>query len=135
METFLYTLVQLVHNFGAAAVAGSPVAALWFGRENKIALQKITWLMTLGWVIQGATGVGFAITSYTMDGAIRHVDGIAFVALALKVACTFVGAVVAGSYLITGSHWSAPNQLRMWKLMVIMTLSALAAAAVLRWYS
>ena len=134
MENFIYTLVQLVHNFGAVAVAGSPVAALWFGRENKIVLQKLTWLMALGLVAQGASGIGFAVTSYTMKGALPEVEGVALTALALKVGCTFVGVVLAGFYLVTGSRWSAVNQLRMWKLMVIMTLTALSAAAFLRWY-
>lgn len=135
METFLYTLVQLVHNFGAAAVAGTPVAALWFGHENKLALQKLSRLMALGWLVQGASGIGFALTSYTMDGALRHVEGVALTALALKIGCTFVGTILAGTYLIRGSRWSAVNQLRTWKFMVMMTLTALAAAAVLRWYS
>ena len=134
MENFIYTLVQLVHNFGAVAVAGSPVVALWFVRENKIALHKLTWLMALGWVAQGVSGIGFAVTSYTLKGALPEVEGIALTALALKVGCTLIGVVLAGLYLMTGSRWSAVNQLRMWKLMVIMTLSALTAAAVLRWY-
>src|SRR5206468_10799244 len=84
MENFIYTLVQLVHNFGAVAVAGSPVVALWFGRENKIALHKLTWLMALGWVAQGASGIGFAVTSFTMKGALPEVEGVALTALALK---------------------------------------------------
>jgi hypothetical protein len=134
METFIYTLVQLVHNFGAAAVAGSPIAALWSGRENKTALRKLAWLMALGWVAQGASGIGFAVTSYTMEGALPKVEGVALTALALKVGCTLVGVVLAGFYLMTGSRWSTVNQLRMWKFMVITTLTALSAAAALRWY-
>ena len=60
MENFIYTCVQIVHNFGAVAVVGSPAVALWLGRENKIALHKLTWLMALGWLAQAASGIGFA---------------------------------------------------------------------------
>lgn len=134
MENFIYTLVQVLHNFGAVGVGGSAVAGLWFGRESKTALRKLTWLMALGWVTQGASGIGFAITSYTMEGALPKVKGAALVALALKVGCTLIGVLLAGYYLMTGARWSAVNQLRMWKLMVMMTLTALTAAAVLRWY-
>jgi len=77
MENFIYTLVQLVHNFGAVALAGSPVVALWFGRDNKIALHKLTWLWPLGWVAQGASGIGFAVTSYTIKGQLPAVEGVA----------------------------------------------------------
>ena len=30
LENILYASVQLAHNFGAAAVTGMPIAALWF---------------------------------------------------------------------------------------------------------
>ena len=135
METFLYTLVQVAHNFGAAAVAGSPIAALWFGRENDIVLQRLSWLMALGWLVQAVSGIGFAVTSYTMDGSLRHVEGIALVALALKVCCTLVGTVLAAACLMAGSRWSAMKRLRLCKLMITMTSTALVCAAVLRWYS
>src|SRR6266545_3191464 len=133
MENFIYTCVQIVHNFGAVAVVGSPAVALWLGRENKVALHKLTWLMALGWLAQAASGIGFAITSYALKGALPEVTGVTLVALALKVGCTFIGVVLAGLYLVTGSRWSTLNQLRMWKVMVIMTLTALSAAALLRW--
>lgn len=67
-----------------------------------------------------------------MKGALPEVEGVALTALALKVGCTLIGVVLAGFYLMTGSRWSAVNQLRMWKLMVIMTLTALTAAAILK---
>src|SRR5207245_8968278 len=104
MENFIYTLVQLVHNFGAVAVAGSPVVALWFGRENKIALHKLTWLMALGWVAQGASGIGFAVTSYTMKGALPEVEGVELTALALKVGWYLMGVVLSGFYFISSSR-------------------------------
>ena len=69
MENLIYTWVQIVHNFGAVAVIGSPAAALSLSRQNQIVRYKLAWLMLLGWLAQGASGIGFALTSYTMKGA------------------------------------------------------------------
>jgi hypothetical protein len=65
MENFIYTLVQLVHNFGAVAVVGSPAAPLCLSREDQFARHELAWLMVLGWLAQGASGIGFALTRYT----------------------------------------------------------------------
>jgi hypothetical protein len=85
MENLIYTWVQIVHNFGAVAVIGSPAAALSLSRQNQIVRYKLAWLMLLGWLAQGASGIGFALTSYTMKGALPEVTGIALGALILKV--------------------------------------------------
>lgn len=58
--------------------------------------------MLLGWLAQGASGIGFALTSYTMKGALPEVTDIALGALVLKVGCTFIGTVLTGFYLATG---------------------------------
>ena len=134
MENLIYTWVQIVHNFGAVAVIGSPAAALSLSRQNQIVRYKLVWLMLLGWLAQGASGIGFALTSYTMKGALPEVTGIALGALILKVGCTFIGTVLTGFYLATRLRWSAAREHRMWQLMLLMTVSAITAAAFLRWY-
>jgi hypothetical protein len=134
MENLIYTWVQIVHNFGAVAVVDSPAAALCLSRENLLVRHKLAWLMVLGWLAQGASGIGFALTSYTMKGALPEVTGIALGALVLKVACTFIGTVLTGFYLATRLRWSATQEYRMWQMMFVMTITAITAAAFLRWY-
>ena len=134
MENLIYTWVQRVHNFGAVAVIDSPAATLSLSRQNQIVRSKLAWLMLLGWLAQGASGVGFALTSYTMKGALPEVTGIALGALVLKVECTFIGTVLKEFYLATRLRWSAAREHKMWQLMLLMTVSAITTAAFLRWY-
>ena len=37
MGDLIYTCVQLIHNFGAVTVVGSPAVALWLGQDQKVA--------------------------------------------------------------------------------------------------
>ncbi|MGA7385672.1 MAG: hypothetical protein WBW81_13570 [Methylocella sp.] len=62
LENFLYGDVQLVHNFGAAAVTGLPIAALWLGPAPPV-LRKMAWLILFAWLVQGASGAGFGTVS------------------------------------------------------------------------
>ena len=60
MLNLVYTCVQILHNFGAVAVVGSPAAAWWFARDNPAAQCRLAWLLAIGWAAQGASGAGFA---------------------------------------------------------------------------
>ena len=40
LENVSYGGVQLVHNFGAAAVTGLPIAALWFKPAAPVLVRK-----------------------------------------------------------------------------------------------
>ena len=55
LENVLYGGVQLVHNFGAAAVTGLPIAALWF----KSAAPEDS-LAHLACLLQAASGIFLA---------------------------------------------------------------------------
>src|SRR3989442_13037498 len=63
MLNLVYTGVQILHNFGAVAVVGSPAMAWWFARDNLAAHGRLAWLLVLGWAAQGALGAGFGLTS------------------------------------------------------------------------
>jgi len=134
MGDFIYTCVQLVHNFGAVIVIGSPAAALWLGQDHKAAQCQLAWLMALGWAAQGASGAGFGITSFYLKGQIPDVTGVALAALVIKIACALTGFVLAAVYLRTGSGWSSRTQLRLRQIMLGLAVTALSAAAFLRWY-
>ena len=74
LENILYAGVQIAHNFGAAAVTGLPIAALWL-ELARTPLRKIAWLTLLAWLVQSTSGAGFGIVSYFVVGQlpeIRH---------------------------------------------------------------
>ncbi len=63
LENALYGGVQIVHNFGAAAVTGLPIAALWFRPAAPVA-RRMAHLVLLARFAQAARGVGFGTVSY-----------------------------------------------------------------------
>ena len=134
MGDFIYTCVQLVHNFGAVTVVGSPAMALWLGDDDKATQHRLAWIMVLGWVAQGASGAGFGITSFYLKGHIPDVGGIALVALLVKIACALTGFLLAVIYLRAGSAWSARGQLLLRQVMLGFAVIAFSSAAFLRWY-
>jgi hypothetical protein len=134
MLNLVYTCVQILHNFGAVAVVGSPAAAWWLARDNPSAQGWLAWLLIIGWAAQGASGAGFGMTSYLLKGQLPDVAGVALVALATKVGCVLSGFVIAACYLKTGSRWSPLSRLRMWQGMLALAGTALSAAAFLRWF-
>jgi hypothetical protein len=134
MGNFIYTCVQLVHNFGAVTVVGSPAAALWLGNNHATTQRRLVWLMAIGWAAQGASGAGFGITSLYLKGHIPDVTGIALAALVIKIACALTGFVLTAVYLRAGFAWSSRSQFRLRQIMLGLAVTALSAAAVLRWY-
>jgi hypothetical protein len=134
MGDFIYTCVQLVHNFGAVTVVGSPAMALWLGQEQKAIQHRLAWLLVLGWIAQGVSGAGFGITSFYLKGHIPEVSGMALVALLVKIACALTGFVLAVVYLLAGSGWSTRSQLLLNRVMLGLAVIALSSAAFLRWY-
>jgi len=134
MGDLIYTCAQLIHNFGAVTVVGSPAMALWLGQDHKAMQYQLAWLMVLGWAAQGASGAGFGITSLYLKGQIPDVAGVALVSLLVKMACALAGFVLAGVYLRAGSGWSTRSQHRLRQIMLGLAVTALSAAAFLRWY-
>jgi hypothetical protein len=134
MLNLIYTGVQILHNFGAVAVVGSPVAGWWLGRASMDDHYKLAWLVVLGWTAQGVSGAGFGLTSYLAKGQLPEIAGAALVALLTKVGCALIGCVLAVVYLRTGFRWSPLSRLRMWQGMLVLAGTALSAAAVLRWF-
>src|SRR2546428_13403498 len=81
MLNLVYTGVQILHNFGAVAVVGSPAMAWGFARDNLAAQGRLAWLLVIGWAAQGASGVGFGMTSYFLKGQLPEMSGVALIAL------------------------------------------------------
>src|SRR3989442_1804376 len=64
MLNLVYTGVQILHNFGAVAVVGSPAMAWWFARGNLAAQGPLARLLVLWWAAQGARLARFGMASY-----------------------------------------------------------------------
>ena len=131
-----YALTQVVHNLGAVSVTGGAAAARSLKlAEPQAAQRSLAALVLGGWVAQAASGACFGAISYVRIRTLPDIHGIAIGALVLKMACAAAGFSVAALYLAREAGWSAPGRRRAWTAQLALALTALAAAAVLRWFS
>jgi hypothetical protein len=132
LENILYAAVQIAHNFGAVAVAGLPIAALWLG-SPRTSFSKIAWLTLLAWLAQSASGAGFGMVSYFVVGELPEIHHLALLALGLKIAC----AATAIALLVLKLVWRLDAASDKATLICLAGLgsTALTCAAILRWFS
>lgn len=133
-ENLAYALTQVVHNFGAAAVLGGAVFALWpaFRLENG---RSFAWLILVAWGAQIASGGLFGLTSLYYYGETPDLSSIAMAALTVKVAAAAAGFLLAAVYLIRGQEWDRVRVKRTFLGLAALGAIALTAAAFLRWFS
>lgn len=85
LQNLSYAAIQVVHNFGAVAVAvavvGSAACALWLEQQFS-GMRKLAWLMMAGWAAQAASGGAFGFVSWLYYGRFPDIHGIAVAALA-----------------------------------------------------
>lgn len=134
LENLAYALVQLGHNFGAAAVVGGAVFALWPTLQASHA-RTLAGLIFSGWALQIATGVLFGIVSIYYYGRTPDLSAVATTALAVKVTAAIAGLVLAGWYLKRGARWDPRTLRATFKTLAVLGVAALMAAAFLRWFS
>ncbi|SFK69248.1 hypothetical protein [Methylocapsa palsarum] len=133
LENALYAGAQILHNFGAAAIVGLPLAALWFGRSQPTALPIMAWLLFAAWLLQTASGAGFGAVSYFMEGEFPEIHHIARAALIVKLICAFGALALLTAYFVKSSL-KEPG-VAIWRSLSLLGLTALTAAALLRWFS
>lgn len=131
---YTYALVQVAHNFGAAAVVGSPAAAWLWVREQRAVPGILAWLTATGWLAQALSGGGFGLTSYLLHGELPEVTGVALFALNIKVGCAITGLLLAAFYLLAPPRRREKMQHRIWPGLLIAGMTALCGAAFLRWF-
>lgn len=134
MTNFIYTLLQIVHNFGAAMVVGSPAVGYWLGRGDTSIQRRLAWLTVVGAVVQIGSGIGFGLASQFIKGQLPEIEGVALVALLVKLFCVAAIVFLMLRYVITTASGEMPRQRRIWLVTLILGGVALAAAAFLRWY-
>jgi hypothetical protein len=134
-ENLSYTLVQVVHNFGAAAVVGVPVLALASAAPQLHAQRRLLWFTLLAWSAQALSGAGFGAVSRHFYGQFPDISPVATGALAVKVACAVLGFALVAAALRWIDGWPVAARQRAWRALAGLGALALTAAAVLRWFS
>ena len=135
MENLSYAVVQVVHNFGAVAVVGGAAFALYPGTATAALHRKLAWLVGFGWTAQAMSGMGFAAVSYHYYGKLPDIHGIAMAALLIKMLCAVSGVSIAIIYLRYSATLAIERRHLVWLLLGALGLTALTAAAFLRWFS
>lgn len=135
LQNLSYALVQVAHNFGAAAVVGAAVFALWPARQGAALRRKLVWSMLVAWLVQAASGAGFGLTSYHYYGQLPDIHGVAAIALGIKVLAVVAGLLLAALYLRRSPLWSEARAVGAVRSIAALAVTALTAAAFLRWYA
>ena len=134
-QSLAYALTQVVHNFGAVSVVGGALFGLWPRPQHSEVRQSLAWLILVGWIMQGISGAAFGAISYAWYGQFPDITDVAMAALSLKVACAIGGALLAIACLRRGQAWTGRRRSLVWSGLLLFSVTALSAAAFLRWFS
>jgi len=135
MENLVYALVQLVHNFGAVAVTAAPFAAFSPARLAPESRRGLARLVAAAWLVQIASGIAFGATSLHYYGVLPDLSRVARAALIVKVSCALAGTALVTLLFARGARWTEAAHGRAWRALAALGATALAGAAVLRWFS
>lgn len=135
LQSLAYALTQVAHNFGAVAVTGGAIMGRWLMAGSSLSQRRAGWLVLLGWLVQGISGAGFGAISFAYYGQFPDIHGIAIAALYLKAACAIGGFLLAAAFLRYQRAWSERRQYMVWNGLIVLGVTALTAAAFLRWFS
>jgi len=133
VQNLIYALIQVTHNFGAAAIVGIGVYETWLVRGSPE--RRLAWLLAVVWALQAFSGALFGIVTYYYDGQLPDIHGVAVDALVVKIFCAILGFILAVAYAKWGSGWSAKKCRFIWGASFALGAVALSAAAFLRWFS
>jgi len=133
-ENLAYALIQVVHNFGAAAVLGGAVFILWPMPRLEFA-HAFARLILLAWGAQIASGILFGLTSLYYYGETPDLSKLAMAALAIKVVAAISGLLLTAGYLLRRRSWPRWQVKRIFQWLAALAAIALTAAAFLRWFS
>lgn len=135
LQDTLYALTQVAHNFGAVAVRGSAIFSRWPVQQAPAAQRPLLWLVLLGWALQATSGGTLGAISWAFYGQFPDIHGIALAALTIKMACAATGFMLAAVALKYAAAWPAQRQAALGYGLVGLAVTALFAAAFLRWFA
>jgi len=132
-QNLSYSIVQVAHNFGAVAVVGGSLSAVMFRAVETRKL--LAWLVFAGWGTQAFSGATFGAVSYYFYHQFPDISGVALDALIVKIVCVAIGFLLLATYLFGSSNWTIGRMNSVWVTSSMLAITALSAAAVLRWFS
>ena len=135
LQNLGYAAVQVMHNFGAAAVVGGAAFMLYMAPQPVLIQRKFAWLVGFGWGIQGLSGMMFGAISYYYYGKFPDIHSIAIAALVVKMLCAVLGLSTVALYLRYADGWAGRQRHVVWRILFALGATALSAAAFLRWFS
>lgn len=130
-----YAIVQVAHNFGAAAVVGGAAFMLYMAPQPAPLQRKFAWLVGFGWGTQVLSGMVFGAISHYYYGKFPDIHDIAIVALVIKILCAASGLATVALYLRYADGWADRQRRVAWQILFVLGATALASAAFLRWFS
>jgi hypothetical protein len=134
-ENLNYAIVQWAHNFGAAAVVGFAIFALYPAAQAVPVQRRFALFVGLGWAVQVLSGLGFGTVSYYYYEKFPDLSGVAFAALVIKIFCAVGGLGITMLFLRRATGWTEEQRRTAWKLLGALGVTALTAAAFLRWFA
>ncbi len=132
-QNLSYSVIQVVHNFGAVAVVGGAVVATRL--RDDIARRRLATLVLIGWVAQALSGATFGVVTYHYYHQLPDISGVAVEALAIKMICATLGISLLTIYLWQSHHWTEQWKNTAWLSASVLALAAISAAAFLRWFA
>lgn len=135
LENLSYALTQVIHNFGAIAVVGGAVVGLMAGSTQQKLRLLMAWAVLVGWATQGASGLIFGGVSLIFYGETPDLHSTAMYALILKGVCAASGVLLSFLYIRSGKNWTQQGVQNLWRMLTGLGVTALIAAAFLRWFS
>lgn len=135
LENLTYAITQVVHNFGALAVVGGALVGLKTNSEQQKLKHAMAWTVFIGWAAQGSSGLIFGGISLLFYGETPDLHATAMYALILKGVCAASGALLALMYISKAKSWSVNGRQGAWRALTGLGVTALTAAAFLRWFS
>lgn len=132
-QNLAYAVVQVIHNLGAVATVGGALAATRLRDADK--RMKLARLALGGWGVQIASGAAFGAVSYYFYHQFPDISGIALVALEIKMACATFGFLLLTLYLFRSKNWTTTRVNGAWIASCLLAVTALSAAAFLRWFA
>lgn len=133
MLNLAYAVIQLIHNLGAIIIIAAP-ALVWHEKRNEPAMtRRFAAIAVLAWTAQIVSGVAFGMVSYYIKGQLPEIEGVALIALLIKIACALGGLLATAVILRTSAQGKNVNP-NLWVALAVSGAIALSAAAFLRWY-
>ncbi|ADE11034.1 hypothetical protein [Sideroxydans lithotrophicus] len=132
-QNLSYSVIQVVHNFGAVATVGGTIIATRL-RDDAIR-RRLAYLVLTGWVTQVVSGATFGMVTYYYYHRLPDISGIAAYALGIKMVCATLGILLLALYLWQSAHWREAGKDTAWVSSLVLAGTAISAAAFLRWFA